>query len=94
MARPCWYPLVAFSGDAVASILALSKGDSLSVTGRAKLTEWAGQDGVEKRGLSVVTDQVLIVYQIEKKRRQAVPGHSARRVATKTPRVAGVGQFA
>ena len=72
--------LIAFNADAVASILALSKGDCLSVAGRAKLSEWAGQDGVEKRGLSVVADQVLTVYQIEKKRRQA--SQSAEGVAT------------
>ena len=72
--------IIAFNADAVTSILALSKGDCLSVAGRAKLTEWAGQDGVEKRGLSVVADQVLTVYQIEKKRRQA--SQSAEGVAT------------
>ena len=72
--------LIAFNADAVAALMALSKGDSLSVAGRAKLSEWAGQDGVEKRGLSVVADQVLTVYQIEKKRRQA--SQSAEGVAT------------
>ena len=63
--------LIAFNARAVASLLALSKNDSLSVAGRAKLSEWAGQDGGVKQGLSVVADQVLSVYQIEKKRRQA-----------------------
>ena len=51
--------LIAFNADAVTSILALSKGDCLSVAGRAKLSEWLGPDGVEKRELSVVAGQVL-----------------------------------
>ena len=72
--------LIAFNARAVASLLALSKNDSLSVAGRAKLSEWLGQDGVEKRGLSVVADQVLSVYQIEKKRRQT--SRRAEEVAT------------
>ena len=62
--------LIAFNASPVASLLALSKNDALSVTGRAKLSEWVGPDGVEKHALSVVADQVLSVYQIEKKRRQ------------------------
>ena len=72
--------LIAFNARAVASLLALSKNDSLSVTGRAKLSEWVGHDGVEKHGLSVVADQVLSVYQIEKKRRQT--SRRAEEVAT------------
>ena len=72
--------LIAFNARPVASLLALSKNDSLSVTGRAKLSEWVAHDGVEKHGLSVVADQVLSVYQIEKKRRQA--SQSAAGVAT------------
>ena len=35
--------LIAFNARAVASLLALSKGDSLSVAGRAKLSEWLGR---------------------------------------------------
>ena len=65
--------LIAFNARPVASLLALSKNDSLSVTGRAKLSEWVGPDGVEKHGLSVVAEQVLSVYQIEKNKGQYVP---------------------
>lgn len=60
---------IAFDAAAVQAILALSKGDALSVAGNAKLTEWTGQDGSAKRGLSVVCNKVLTPYLIDKKRR-------------------------
>jgi len=61
---------IAFNVDAVAAILALTKGDSCAIAGRAKLTSW--EKGGEKRlGLSVVADQVLTIYQIEKRRKRA-----------------------
>ncbi len=62
---------IAFAPDAVAALLALTKGDAIAIAGRAKLTSWE-KNGEEKHGLSVVVDKVLTVYQIEKKRRQAV----------------------
>lgn len=72
--------LIAFNARAVASLLTLSKNDCLSVAGHAKLSEWVGPDGVEKSGLSVVAEQVLSVYQMEKKRRQT--SQRAEEVAT------------
>lgn len=62
--------VIAFAADAVAALLALTKGDSVAIAGRAKLTSWE-KDGEQKNGLSVVADKVLTVYQIDKKRRQA-----------------------
>ena len=62
--------IIAFNADAVAAILALSKGDAVAIAGRAKLTSWE-KDGEEKHGLSVVADQVLSIYQIEKRRKRA-----------------------
>lgn len=62
--------LIAFDADAVAKLLALSKGDTLAVTGRAKLTEWT-RDGEQRHGLSVTVERVLTAYEVEKKRARA-----------------------
>jgi len=61
--------VIAFDANAVAGLLALQRGDSASIAGRAKLSSWT-KDGEEKHGLSVVADKVLTIYQIDKKRRQ------------------------
>lgn len=63
--------LIAFEAQAVEALLALAKGDSVAVAGRAKLSEWTGKDGAEKRGLSVVADRVLTAYQAGKLRKSA-----------------------
>jgi hypothetical protein len=42
---PVLVSLIAFDLDACASLLNLRKGDSCSVTGWAKLTDWTGTDG-------------------------------------------------
>jgi hypothetical protein len=62
--------VIAFAADAVAAILALQRGDSVAIAGRAKLTSWE-KVGEQKHGLSVVADKVLTIYQIDKKRRPA-----------------------
>ena len=63
--------VIAFNADAVQALLALQRGDSCAIAGRAKLTSWTGQDGAEKHGLSVTADRVLTVYQAGKQRKQA-----------------------
>lgn len=65
--------VIVFNADAVAALLALTKGDACAIAGRAKLTSWE-RDGEEKHGLSVVADQVLTIYQIEKRRKRATEG--------------------
>ncbi len=65
--------LIAFSGSAAGALLALTKGDSLAVVGRSKLTTWE-KDGETKHGLSVVVDQVLSIYQADKRRKLAHAG--------------------
>lgn len=45
----------------MAAILALTKGDSVMIAGRAKLTSWE-IGGEQEHGLSVVADKVLTVY--------------------------------
>jgi len=66
---PTLASLIAFERDAVAALLALTRGDSLAVAGRGKLTSWT-KDGEEHHGLSVVVEQVLTLYAIEKRRKQ------------------------
>ena len=61
--------LIAFHPDAVRSILALSNGDAIAVSGLGKLTSWT-KDGEEKHGLGVTVEAVLTAYQIDKKRQQ------------------------
>lgn len=60
--------LIAFAPDAVRALMALAKGDSLAVAGRAKLNSWE-RDGEQQHGLSVVADRVLSAYQAGKVRR-------------------------
>ena len=62
--------IITFNVDAVQALLALTKGDALAIAGRAKLTSWT-KDGEERHGLSVVVDQVMSVYQADKRRRKA-----------------------
>jgi single-strand DNA-binding protein len=49
--------VIAF-GDEGERLLEFVKGDALAVSGRARLTSWTGRDGVEKRGISVVAEQI------------------------------------
>lgn len=67
--EPVLFSVIAFNAEAVKAILALAKGDACSIAGRAKLTNWTGQDGTENRGLNVVCEKVLTPYLIDKKRR-------------------------
>jgi single-stranded DNA-binding protein len=49
--------VIAF-GDEANRLLQFVKGDALAVSGRARLTSWTGHDGTEKRGISVVAEQI------------------------------------
>jgi len=65
-------------GDVLASVIAfgvaaeqlgaLSKGDTVAINGRAKLSTWTARDGAFKAGLSVTADSVLTVYHLRRKR--------------------------
>lgn len=68
--------VIAFHPDAVAGLLALSKGDSCAIAGRAKLSSWM-RDGVQHHGLSVTADKALSVYQAGKARKAAREGEDA-----------------
>ena len=62
--------VIAFAADAVAALLALSRGDSCAIAGRAKLSSWE-KAGEQKHGLSVTADRVLTVYAANKARKAA-----------------------
>ncbi len=62
--------VIAFSESAVAALLALHKGDSCAVAGRASLRTWE-KDGAQKTGLSAVADRVMSAYAAGKTRKAA-----------------------
>lgn len=65
-------------GDILASVIAfataaeqlgaLNKGDTVALSGKAKLSTWTARDGGFKAGLSVTADSVLTVYHLRRKR--------------------------
>jgi len=65
--------IIAFRDSARDALLALAQGDAVAVTGRAKLTAWR-KNGEERHGLSVVAEQVLTAYQVEKRRSASTRG--------------------
>jgi single-stranded DNA-binding protein len=48
-------------------LLALGKGDTIAVTGRATIKTWE-KNGEHRAGLSVVAEGVMSAYQLEKRR--------------------------
>ena len=63
----CLCSVIAF-GSVAEQLAALAKGDTVSITGRAKVTSWTGKDGEHKTGLSVTADALLTVYHQRRKR--------------------------
>ena len=65
-------------GDALVSVIAFGsvaeqlaefgKGDTLAITGRAKVNTWADREGNAKAGLSVTADALLTAYHLRRKR--------------------------
>jgi single-strand DNA-binding protein len=49
--------VIAF-GDQAEQLLAHRQGSTIAVSGRSKLSNWTGRDGVEKRGLSITVEQI------------------------------------
>ncbi len=63
--------VVAF-GSVAEQLAALSKGDTVALSGRAKPTAWQGREGEGPRaGVSMVADHLLTAYHLRRKR-QAV----------------------
>ena len=69
-ADPMLVSIIAFNADAVQALLALQRGDSVAIAGRAKLTSWE-KDGEQRHGLSVTADRVLTAYAAGKARKAA-----------------------
>lgn len=77
--RPCTTALVAAAtdpGDDLVSLIAfgrgaeqlaaLAKGDSVSVTGKARVTTWTGKGGESRAGLSVTVHALLTAYHVRR----------------------------
>ena len=61
---------IGFDQSVVDKVSLLKKGDSLSVVGSLKQTEWTDRVSNEvKHGLSIVANQSLSIYDISKKRK-------------------------
>jgi single-stranded DNA-binding protein len=64
--------VIAF-GHIADQLAALTKGDTVALTGRAKVNTWQDRDGATKAGLSVTADALLTAYHLRRKR-QAMAG--------------------
>lgn len=53
--------VIAFDATVCDLLTRLKKGDAVAVSGRAKPTSWLGQDGEQRRGLSVVAAGALAI---------------------------------
>lgn len=62
--------VVTFDSALVEKVLAMQKGDALSVTGTAQLNIWQPQNGDARPTMSVIAGAVLSVYEATKRRAQ------------------------
>lgn len=67
--EPASISVIVFDAVACAALLNLRKGDSCSITGRAKLTSWTTKDGEQRDGLNVVAERVMSSYDVSKRRK-------------------------
>lgn len=56
---PVMVSAITFGDVPKATLIALKKGDTVAISGRGKLTTWAGRNGEQRHGISVVADGVL-----------------------------------
>lgn len=61
--------VIVFDATAVETLLQLGKGDSVAISGTAKLSRWKGKDGTEHTGLAVTGHRVMTAYTAVKKRK-------------------------
>lgn len=59
--------VIAF-GSVAEQLLELGKGDTVALTGRAKVASWSDRDGNPKAGLSLAADALLTAYHLRRKR--------------------------
>lgn len=68
---------IAFDTGVIEKLATLGKGESIAISGRAKLATWQGGDGTERAGISVVADALLTVYGLSKRRGKAASNDQA-----------------
>lgn len=83
--------LIAFKPEICTALLALGAGDSVAVTGRAKLSAWVDKTSGEPRaGADVVVEAVITPYALRRKR-DAVQGAGEDAPPAESPREADRG---
>lgn len=65
---------IAFAPDAVAALLALGDGDSVTVAGEFTPKAWIDRNGDARAGLDVVVHAVVTPYHVQRKRRAVQQG--------------------
>lgn len=63
----CLVSVIGF-GSVAEQLGELVKGDTLALTGRAKVSTWTGREGEARAGLAVTADVLLTVYHVRRKR--------------------------
>ena len=64
--------VIAF-GSVAEQLLALGKGETVALTGRAKVNTWQGREGETRAGLSVTADALLTAFHLRRKRQAMDP---------------------
>ena len=59
---------IAFSASAIEVVLRLTDGDSITVSGEAAISTWAGKDGTQRHGLDVTAHAAMTAYHAGRKR--------------------------
>lgn len=72
----CSVSAICFNEATGKKLCGLSKGDTVSLVGKATPKIYTGKDGVTKASLDMVVDECLTVYQVTQKRKSATPEHS------------------
>ncbi len=66
--------VIAFEADAVAALLAASKGDTLALAGELTPKVWKDQSGIAKPSADMKAHAVLTPYHVTRKRKAATRG--------------------
>lgn len=64
---------IAFSQTAINTVQALTDGDSLAVSGEAKISHWTDGQGVARDGLDIRVHAVMTAYHLGRKRKAGEP---------------------
>jgi single-stranded DNA-binding protein len=80
---------IAFNETVCSALLALDKGDDVSVVGPGKPTTWTGKDGTPAVGLSIVAQQLMTQYRLREKRK-AVDGNKDSYLPAQSPLLGAV----